>query len=400
MRILYISVLALFLVNASANGQTDSLPKFATKKADSFSKSASKNKKVLKNRVPYFSPYVASATKPNFSDHEYWRLTDGFFELKTETSAQKNATFGKEYFPSLKNLYKQGKEKEALSKALAVLKVYRANDDKVKEIELLHFLASFCEKYELWDQAENYYKSILRLTLLEPESFDRAEASAGLSNALNKQKKYDEADKYNDFALLEYIQSGNLEGVARCNFIKAERNFNTGDFLAAENLLLTKTLPLYSYVNNQAGRLACFEKLGRIYAALNRNSEAKWFFIQQNILSENIGDKISNFTSLVELGKVKASIADYELALKDFKRANDFLKSYSSTKLSLQLEEGYNFYFQKQGHKKLGKLSRQKCKKYRSTLDKIQQSQRKYALSLLNPSNDKKALYIAVADID
>ena len=340
--------------------------------------------------------YISYSSEPYYSDHKYWQFSEkGILQDSSITASQKRKQYGKDQFITLKRHYLEGREKETLAKAISALHYSPLNADTQQEIELFNFIASFCNKYELFNEAESFYKSALARQLLEPELFNYATISLNLAESLNKQRKYDESIKYASFALTEYANAGNRDGIATCNLLIADNYYSRGDLLVAEKIILTKVLSPFSYVGNQNGRMACFEKLGHIYSKLNRNSEAKWFFIQQNMLADNQGVKIEQFNSLVDLGRTKISIGDYKLALKDLREAHTYLNSNSSIDSRLKLEEAYCQLFQKQGNKKLSKLSSQKCKKLKASIAKNQTAQKKAAYKLLNFSKELKEIYFA-----
>lgn len=377
-------------------------PRFSISK---FKFKSVKGKKLLaskKRSTPQsLSPYIAYKSNPYYSTHQYWRFNEqGILQDTFKTAERKRKLYGKELFTTLKRLYNEGKEKEAFSKALSVLSQSSLSVDSQQEVELLTFIAAFCDKNSLWNEAENFYRSALTVRLLEPEFFSYGEISLNLASVLNKQRKYDESLKFIHFALTEYSNAGNLNGIATSNLLIADNYYNRGDLLVAEKVLLTKALSLFSFVGNQEGRMACFEKLGHIYTKLNRNSEAKWFFIQQNMLADKQSNKREQFNSLVDLGKVKVAIGDYKLALKDFREANTLLSTVNSIESELKLEEAYGQLFKKQGNKKLMKLSHQRCKKLKGSLSKNEIAQKKAASKILNLSKEQKQIYIAKAEIN
>lgn len=352
--------------------------------------------KVAKTASKKFSTYVSTSMLPFYSSSSLWHYNEnGILQDSLIKSSYKRRVYGKDQFITLKRQYREGIEKETLTKAISALKYSPLNADPQQETELLEFLGAFCDENNLFKEAEHFYTSALINRMLEPELFGYGESALKLADVLNKQKQYEDAIKFASFALTEFSNAGDREGIARCNLSIADTYLNRGDLLVAEKIILNKSLGLFSYVGNQVGRMACFERLGQIYIKLNRNSEAKWFFIQQNMLSKTLGNKVEQFRSLVDLGRTKTAIGDYHLALKDFREANTMLGGINSVESQLKLEEAYSGLFQKQGNKKLAKLSMQKCKKLKSALGKDQTSQKKAAYRLLNYSKEQKQVYFA-----
>jgi hypothetical protein len=66
-----------------------------------------------------------------------------------------------------------------------------------------------------------------------------------------------------------------------------------------------------------------FSELARLYVQQNRLSEAKWYFLQSNIIARQQNDDTHTITNLIELAMIKASIGDYLLALDDLTEAHD-----------------------------------------------------------------------------
>jgi tetratricopeptide (TPR) repeat protein len=67
--------------------------------------------------------------------------------------------------------------------------------------------------------------------------------------------------------------------------------------------------------------MKCYDQLAEIYQQQNRHSEAKWFYIQSNMVARKINNPSGIVNSLVSLAHVKMSIGDHQLALKDFREA-------------------------------------------------------------------------------
>ena len=102
----------------------------------------------------------------------------------------------------------------------------------------------------------------------------------------------------------------------------------------AESLILKKALPLNYYkLKDQAGTIGCYDQLADIYSKQRKFSEAKWFYIQSNMLARKVNNSMGIVTSLVGLAHVKLAIGDYQLAFSDLKEAE---------KLSLKHNFNYN----------------------------------------------------------
>lgn len=113
------------------------------------------------------------------------------------------------------------------------------------------------------------------------------------------------------------------ENAAKCYIELAMVERIGKNFKSAEYLIMKKGLPMCNPVDN----IRCYDVLAHTYQDLSRYSEAKWFYLQVNTLARWRNDTVSIITSLTNLGRVKTSIKDYKLAVKDFKEAQMLAKN-------------------------------------------------------------------------
>jgi len=105
-------------------------------------------------------------------------------------------------------------------------------------------------------------------------------------------------------------------------------------FKEAETLILKKALPLNYYkLKDQTGTIGCYDQLAGIYSQQKKFSEAKWFYIQSNMLARKVNNSKGIVNSLLGLAHVKVAIGDYQLAFNDLKEAE---------RLSLKHNFNYN----------------------------------------------------------
>lgn len=346
-----------------------------------------------------YNVYVQQGLKPFFYGKSVWAYTnDGVLKRTVKSGRERRKNFGKEFFPDIKLLYKQGKDKLAIQKSVKNLKLAEEKGNREQKIEIYNLLATFCVKNGLLADALNFYKSALAEQILDPELFGYGQIALDLSAVLIKQKNYEEALKYITFGKLEY-QNGKInDGLGKVYLKIAEIDRLNNRLADAEATLLNSALPNFSAADNLEGRMLCFEQLGFIYYAQDRFSEAKWFFIQQKTLAEQLKDNNSLFRSLVELGKVKTSIQDYSLALEDFKDAFYLIKSSAPTEEGLRLEQAYGNLYQKQGNKTMRNLSYARSKKLKSAVTKLVETRRKMASELLKYTQDKQTVFFAIVE--
>ncbi len=140
--------------------------------------------------------------------------------------------------------------------------------------------------------------------------------------------------------------------MAECYVQIAQIKNSQKNYVQAESLILKYALPLFRSASNDFGRISCFDVLGRSYVGQKKYSPAKWFFIQANTQSRNLKDTIGIITSLVELGKVKIAIQDYDLAIRDFKEAEFLSRKKNTLSLMAEVKKAYSILYKQTGNKK------------------------------------------------
>ena len=202
--------------------------------------------------------------------------------------------------------------------------LYRA----IEEAELFRVKAEASAELSSNKAAENYLKALAKLKNFRI-SKPYADMAYNLSSVYLKQKKYDEAAKYLLKSSISYDSVG-LKTVAGGTYIKlATIKVMQKKYDEAEALIMKKGYPLCGPADN----LACYQLLARMYQEQNRFSEAKWYYLQANTLSRKLQDTTSIITSLTSLGRVKTSIKEYVLALKDLNEAEMLAQTSEYSKL-------------------------------------------------------------------
>ncbi|WP_423148344.1 tetratricopeptide repeat protein [Rubrolithibacter danxiaensis] len=336
-------------------------------------------------------PYTATKLNPMSGNQHVWM---GKVSI-VKASRQKRLEQDVKDIPYLLAI---DREKEAILKAKIALNYSEGVGNTKIQLEILNLLARYCTRYKVWDEAEKYYRIALTRRLIAPDYTGYGSFSRQLSQVLLQRNQFDSALKYALFAVNEFSTAVNPDSLAPAYLTLAKVYYAQGNLSETETILLKKALPLYSYVENNSGRMYCFELLGKLYYDQGRNSEAKWFFIQQNTLAKQLNKKESMFNSLVNLGRVKSAIGDFGLALGDFRKAQTSLNKKSSVQLSLYLEEAYMDYFKKQGKTKFANEAKRRSAKLKGTYNKTIAAQRKTAMSLLNTFKEQKLLYVLATD--
>jgi tetratricopeptide (TPR) repeat protein len=131
-----------------------------------------------------------------------------------------------------------------------------------------------------------------------------------------------EALKYNEAILMIDLNAKNNRFLAQTYMDHAEILTSRRNFTEAETLVLRKALPLYYYgLKDKIGTIRCYDQLADTYHQQKKFTQAKWFYIQSNMLARKINNPLEIVNSLINLAHVKMSIGDYQLALMDYKEA-------------------------------------------------------------------------------
>jgi tetratricopeptide (TPR) repeat protein len=235
-----------------------------------------------------------------------------------------------------------------LKKAQAL---FQKTGSKKGQLEVSIAFAKYYENNLLWPDAERYYRKALSLTDTDSTATS-AEVAFNLAQILYRQQKYQEALEYDQTAL-DYFSDKGLKGkMAECYVHIARIKIEQKNYSQAESLILKYALPLFRSASNDFGRISCFDVLGKTYYSQKKYSPAKWFFIQANTQSRNLKDTIGIISSLVELGKVKIAIKDYDLAIRDFKEAESLSHRKHALSLLAEVEKAYGMLYKQTGNKK------------------------------------------------
>lgn len=82
-----------------------------------------------------------------------------------------------------------------------------------------------------------------------------------------------------------------------------------------------------------------FNELARLFLLQSRFSEAKWFFLQSNIISRGQNNDRLTIANLVQLAGIKAQIGDFVLAQQDLLEAREMASTRGYLSSLLQVEK-------------------------------------------------------------
>lgn len=109
-------------------------------------------------------------------------------------------------------------------------------------------------------------------------------------------------------------------------------------FTEAEQVILNAALKTYSRLGNRAGQMASYNQLGKIYFAANKLTQSLWFYTQQGMLAQQLGNRTSYIDSVLGIAAVKIKKKDYSLATKDLNRAELLAKAVKTTQFNQQIK--------------------------------------------------------------
>lgn len=249
------------------------------------------------------------------------------------------------------SLFKIGETQQAVSQLLTAEKLYRLTGNLSAQGEVFSQVADFYLRNEAWTDAEKNYKTALALQQSAGEQRLAAKASLLLAEIAIHNGNLSTAVKRLNYSKAQYESSEDKNGIGN-TYVKLSEVYRLQkNYAKAEQLIIKSTLPLFRSTGYLAGKVECFDALGRIYRSQNRSSEAKWFFIQANTQARAINDQEGIILSLINLGKVKVNIGDYNLARKDFKEAEMLAEKRNDLFLLALVKNAYAGLYKREGNK-------------------------------------------------
>lgn len=224
----------------------------------------------------------------------------------------------------------------------------------------------------VWDKAQAAYKLSLKFAN-EGDHELKGNVSSRLGQAFMQQRKNESAAKYFSEAITEFDKA-DLNAKSAKNYVNLANVRRLQEkFSDAEFMVIRRALPLYRSAGYVPGRIGCFDALGHIYHDQKRYSEAKWYFLQANTLARTLKDTAAIAESLINTGRVKSSIADYKLALKDFREAEWLAKKHKYLKQLRDVNNAYAELYAKTGNKGASSASLQIYSELKDSMHALEQ---------------------------
>ncbi len=206
-------------------------------------------------------------------------------------------------------------------------------------------LASYYEENYLINDAIEQYQQIYALRSDSSNMVVATNAAMRLSLLLFNEGRYNEALKYVKSAANVYAKLHMQDSLASAYIQLADIYQQQGNYALSERIIIKQALPL----SGNEARIRCFKSLGHTYLRQRKYSQAKWFFIQENMLASKMGNRIYVMRSLLYLGQVKTAIRDYGLALNDYKMAERISRSISDSKILAEVHASLADFYKKLG---------------------------------------------------
>lgn len=225
-------------------------------------------------------------------------------------------------FPVSAGIYQGSLGSDSLSAFDQLIFLYRILGDRNAEAGVLN---SYAVNHALNGKMDDAIRLLNDAIVLNLEINNRIGVRNNylILQHINRYRGYlSEALKYNQAILLIDQDSKNNRFIAESYMDHAEILTSQKKFTEAETMVLRKALPLYYYgLKDKNGTIRCYNQLADTYHQQKKFTQAKWFYIQSNMLARKINSPFEIVNSLINLANVKMSIGDYELALSDFKEA-------------------------------------------------------------------------------
>lgn len=310
-------------------------------------------------------------------------LNEQFRVKKNESAAIKNyleaLTFRQQLldaggfptvYPASAGVYLHGKPAvNSLSALSQSLQLYRSMNDQEGIIITLNAFGTYYGIKGDLNKSVAFYREALQLKQLTGDKPGMMRISSNLAKILKLKGNYDEAIALNKEIMHASSSMKNLHAVASSLAEIADIKFLQKNYTEAEQDILKKALPMFYYkVKDQAGVMHCYDRLAHIYEGQNRFSEAKWFYVQANMVAREIRHEQGLMASLINLAHVKNTIGDYDLAIRDYKEAQQIASRNNLIDKLVEINGSMSDTYHKLGHYKLASSALNDYNKFKNQL--------------------------------
>jgi tetratricopeptide (TPR) repeat protein len=225
-------------------------------------------------------------------------------------------------FPISAGIYNGSLLSDSLSADDQLLMLYRNLGDRKAEAGILSSLGTNAAVEGNMDKALMFFHDALKINSELNNKPAVVKNYFSLARIYKYREDLMEALKYNELIMEEALASRNNRYLGEAYLNLASIWTAQKKYKDAEGIIMNKALPLFAYkIHDKIGSMRCYDQLAEIFQLQKRFSEAKWFYIQSNMLARKINNSPGIVNSLVSLAHVKMSIGDHQLALTDFREA-------------------------------------------------------------------------------
>ncbi|HQS51198.1 MAG: hypothetical protein B7X86_04215 [Sphingobacteriales bacterium 17-39-43] len=293
---------------------------------------------------------IKSQLKSRLSFGDIHALKEYLQTLKLRDQLKASDTFN-QTFPVSAGIFNGALKSDSLNGFDQLIFLYRNLGDRNAEAAVLN---SYGLSHALNGKMDDALRLINQAKDLNLEVNNRA---AVRNNYLTLQRinryrgNLSEALKYNEAILMIDLNAKNNRFLAEAYMDHAEILTSQKNFTEAESLVLRKALPLYYYgLKDKIGTIRCYDQLADTYHQQKKFTQAKWFYIQSNMLARKINNPLEIVNSLINLAHVKMSIGDYQLALMDYKEAEQLSVKNRYTNKLIELKSNLADVYNKLGN--------------------------------------------------
>ncbi|SKB75127.1 tetratricopeptide repeat protein [Daejeonella lutea] len=225
-------------------------------------------------------------------------------------------------FPISAGIYNGSLKQDSLTADDQLLMLYRNLGDRKAEAEILSSLGTNAAVDGNLNKAIMFFNDALKINTELVNKPAVVKNYFSLARIYKYKEDLNEALKYNQLIVDEALAVRNNRYLGEAYLNLASIWTAQKKYKEAEAILMNKALPLFAYkLHDKIGSMRTYDQLAEIFAQQKRFSEAKWFYIQSNMVARKMNNSSGIVNSLVSLGHVKMSIGDHQLALTDLREA-------------------------------------------------------------------------------
>lgn len=225
-------------------------------------------------------------------------------------------------FPISAGIYNGALLSDFLSADDQLLLLYRNLGDRKAEAGILSSLGTNAAVEGNMEKALMFFHDALKINSELGNKSAMVKNYFSLARIYKYRQDLPQALIYNKLIMEESLVSRNNRQLGEVYLNLASIWTAQRKYKEAEVIIMNKALPLFAYkIHDKIGLMRSYDQLAEIFNLQKRFSEAKWFYIQSNMVARKLNNSTGIVNSLVSLGHVKMSIGDHQLALTDFREA-------------------------------------------------------------------------------